>query len=631
VWTAALLAGPLLLFGSGCGDRGRASSEKDRLSPARQTAFRVRAANDAGLNADRGWAAPLNQSATRPVEAPFRLRFEVETPPDAPFVERFRLQYRRNEGRWRPVMAADFPYAASESTPRVSVVSTPAYEDRAETTDLLDGSTAPYAGGAGLSLSPLAPALPDPGVQSEWEWPVVLRRYADGAVTTEAGDRFAFRMVNAQGRPLAADATPVVRAAVPARLLGGTYPETPGRLGPWEANDGRLYFLMEPAESDNKLMTVTSEDGGDTWHEVDGKRRPATGDLEGFASAVHDGTIHMLHQIDDGVLHHSFRTTDASTAPDTWDVRDDTVATPGEPPVQVTALTARPDGSLVGVYGGPDRIHYKIRSPEGRWGGETTVPSETGDALSGPQTTLGADGTVHLAYTRRDGTAWHRRIRPDGRLSSPTQVASDLGTAVTDVGSVLPLVHLPGPDTTVILYRRTSGSLWARRLGNGGSLSDPRPVTERPVVQSAVDSDQTGADAVAIGASIHVLFIEEGTGHLYHTQSDDGGRTWGPETLQVDRADVQWVRGQPLAKGHDAPSVYGYVYDAGSNGGSGKNWYGEVPVRDGEPVFNRRKSGENEHCASLPRRAKRIGDAAERRKRWAGPFAALPFLAEYRL
>ena len=573
-----VLGGLLVLVGTGCENRPASSEGKD-VSPARQTAFRVRSAIDAGLNADRGWAGPPNQAVTLPVEAPFRLRFEVETPLDTPFVERFRLQYRRNEGAWRPVIAADFPYAPSEVTPRVSVVSASAYPDRADAVDLLDGSTAPYAGGAGISRSGVGPALPDRGAQSEWEWPLVLRRYADGAVTTEEGDPFEFRMVDAQGRPLAADTTPVVTATVPPRLLGGTFPETPGRLGPWEASGGRLYFLMEPAESYNKLMTIKSEDGGDTWHEVDGANRPETGDLEGFASAVHDGTIHMLHQIDEAVLYHSFRTADHATAPDTWATRDDTVATPGEPPVQVTALTARPDGSLVGVYGGPERIHYRSRDAGGTWGDEITVPSQTGDPLSGPQSTLGTDGTVHLAYTRRDGTGWYRRIQPDGTLSAPQQVSDRIGTAETDVGSVLPLVHLPGSDTTVILYRRASGRLWARRTTGGGPLSAPEPVTERAVVQNAVDADQVGADAVAVGATVHVLFIEAETGRLYHTRSEAPG-AWSSPTVQVDSATVQWVRGQPISTGSSGPTAYGYVYDAGSDGGSGRNWYGEVPVRE---------------------------------------------------
>ncbi|MFB6249730.1 MAG: sialidase family protein [Salinibacter sp.] len=567
----------LISAGTGCGGSARGPAG-EAASPARQTAFRVRADVDAGLNADRGWAGPLDSSATLPVEAPFRLRFEVETPPGAPFVERFRLQYRRNGARWRPVMVADFP-VPSGATPRVSIVSSSAYADRAETTDLLSGSTAPFAGGAGVSLSGRTLSLSGKGVQSEWAWPVVLRRYADGAVTNGTGDRFEFRMVDARGHPLAAAAAPVVTATVPPRLLGGTFPETPGRLGPWEAADGSLYFLMEPAETYNVLMVVKSDDGGQTWREVDGEHRPETGDLEGFASAVHDGTIHMLHQTDGAVLHHSFRTADHPTAPDTWATRDDTVATPGEPPVQVASITARPDGSLVGVYGGPDRIHYKVRSPDGTWGKEPPVPSRTGDALSGPQTTLGADGAVHLAYTRRDGTAWYRRIRPDGTLSAPQRVTDRVGTAETDVGSVLPLVHLPGSSTTVILYRRASGRLWARRTTGGGPLSAPEPVTERAVVQNAVDSDQVGADAVAIGSTVHVLFIEAGTGHLYHTRSDAAG-TWSPRSVQVDSADVQWVRGQPVSTGGGAPTAYGYVYDAGSDGGSGRNWYGEVPVRE---------------------------------------------------
>lgn len=570
--TCLVLLGTLLLLaGTGCGTATSESDETEDVSPARQTAFRVRSDADVGLNANAGWAGALNESVPLAVEAPFRLRFEVETPLDAPFVERFRLQYRRNGGPWRPVLAADFPYAPSEVTPRVSVVSTTAYEDLADAADLLDGSTSAYAGGKGMRLTGQGPALPDHGVQSEWEWPLVIRRYADGAVTNEEGDRFTFRLVDVKGRPLAADTSPTVTTTVPPRLLGGTFPETPGRLGPWEMSDGSLYFLMEPAESYNKLMTVKSGDGGQTWREVDGAHRPASGDLEGFASAVHDGTIHMLHQIDAGVLHHSFRTADHPREPDTWAVQDDTVATPGEPPVQVTTLTARSDGSLVGIYGGKEHIHYKIRSPEGTWGQETTIPSETGDPLSGPQSVRGADDTVHLAYTRRDGTAWYRRIRPDGRLTAPQQVSSELGTAETDVGSVLPLVHHPETNTTTILYRRADSTLWARRTDADGQLRAPVQVTERAVVQSAVDSDQVGADAVAIGSSVHVLFIENGTGHLYHTRSDEPG-TWTPATLQVDSVNVQWVRGQPVRQG----DAYGYVYDAGSNGGSGMNRYGEV-------------------------------------------------------
>lgn len=545
-------------------------------SSARQTAFRIRTGFAADLNADAGWAAEVNEPATVSVEQPFRIRFEVETPTGASPVERVRLQYRRNEGDWQPVTAADFPYP-EETTPRVSIVSTQAYADGAATTDVLTGSEAPFRAGAGMSLTDTAQGLPEDGEQSEWEWPVVIRRYADGAVTNNDGDRFAFRLVDAQGRPFAADPYPVVTASVPPRLLAGTFVETPGRIGPWEAANGDLYVLMEPAETYNVLMTVKSSDGGQTWAEVDGANRPATGDLEGFASALHEDTLHMLHQIDEGVLYHAFRTSDHPTAPNTWSVRDDTVATPGEPPVQVASLTARADGSLVAVYGGPDKVRMSTRSPDGDWGTETVFDDDSPHPSSGPQTVLGNGNTVHVAYTDRGGNVWYRTVRPDGSLTPRVQVTSQIGTEETDVGSVLPLVFLHETNTVIVIYRRADGTLWERSIQDDGTLSAASRVTEDRVVQNAVDSDQVGADAIAAAGSVHVLFIAADSRHIHYTKRDATG-SWSAPELVVDGVNAQWVRGLPIRRGAEAPSVYGFVYDAGSNGGSGMNMYAEHPL-----------------------------------------------------
>jgi len=580
------LIGSLLLVATGCGSGDEGSggtgesdpqaAQSAATSPFQQTAFRIRADASSGLNADSGWAADVNGAATLPVEKPFRIRFEVEASDEDLSPTPFQLQVRHGDGPWETVSARDFPYP-SGSTPLVSIVSSPVYADSTATTDVLDASDAEFGGGAGMSLSATAPAASGSDRQTEWEWPVVLRRFADGARTTGNGETFAFRMVDGEGRPVGGGATPVVTASVPDRLLAGTYPETPGRLGPWETDDGSLYFLMEPAETFNVLMTVKSEDGGDSWREVDGENRPETGDLEGFASDFQDGTIHMLHQIDEGVLYHAFETTDGADAADTWTVVDDTLATPGEPLVQVTTLTARPDGSLVAVYGTPEGIQYSIRSVAGTWGDGVSVPNDTESVLSGPQSVLGADGTVHLAYTRQDGTAWYRQIQRDGSLTPARPVTDAVGQTEQDVGSVLPLVHLAETDVTVIGYRKADGTLWARRVDESGSMSNPERVTDRSVVQGAVDSDQVGADAISVGSTVHVLFVEDGSGALYHTKSRAPG-AWTAPSVQVDTADVQWVRGQPLRRGSDGPSVYGYVYDAGSNGGSGMNWYDEVSL-----------------------------------------------------
>ena len=72
-------------------------------------------------------------------------------------------------------------------------------------------------------------------------------------------------VLDPDGTPVETDRYAAVTVDVPARLLGGTFVETPGRLGPWQASNGDLYFIMEPAESFNVLMVVKSTDGGAIW------------------------------------------------------------------------------------------------------------------------------------------------------------------------------------------------------------------------------------------------------------------------------------------------------------------------------------------------------------------------------
>ncbi|MEX2333495.1 MAG: sialidase family protein [Pseudohongiella sp.] len=500
------------------------------------------------------------------------------------------------------VLTADFPAATSLSltglyvpadstaafanlvlegmprSPRISIMASAAFDHGAPTTDLLAGSSTNFSGGSGISFADTTrPWTADTG-HSEWEWPLVIRRYADGADTNENGDTYGFRMATEDGEPLASAVQPMVTVAVPTHHLGGVFVETPARVGPFEASNGDLYFLMEPAETDNMLMTVKSADGGQSWQEADGANRPATGDLEGFAAAQSGDRIYMLHQTSDDVWLHAFATSDHATQPDTWLIQDERLASPEEPPTQVADIALRSDGSIVGVYGGPQKIHVRVRSPEGNWSDETVIDADTPPALSGPSVVTGADDVVHLAYTGDDGTAWYRRIDFDDSLTPPVQLSNQLGSDPTDVASILPLVYLPASDTVSIIYRVNSGHLWERRVTPDGELNEAVRVSDHTVVQNAVDADQTGADAIADGDRVQVLFIDEESRHIFHTYADAEGR-WQSATLQVEGVNAQWVRGAQL-KGTGAERVYGYVYDAGADGGSGKNRYGEVPLAD---------------------------------------------------
>lgn len=262
------------------------------------------------------------------------------------------------------------------SAPPVSIVSTDAYSHGEATRDLLRGATSRFEAGTGVSIAEHTPAWNGSGRHGEFEWPLVIRRFADRAVIAEDGDTFEFRMTDASGNAINRNANPLLTLEVPAYHLGGTFVETPGRIGPWQTSNGDLYFIMEPTESDNLFMVVKSTDGGRSWREVGGENRPATGDLESVDGQLVDGTIHMVHQVTGATLHHAFRTSDHPTHPDTWELTDE-LATRVIARVQMASTVVRSDGSMVIFHLG-NTIGYAVRSPTGEWSDEVVIGGNDG-------------------------------------------------------------------------------------------------------------------------------------------------------------------------------------------------------------------------------------------------------------
>jgi len=465
-----------------------------------------------------------------------------------------------------------FVIESEPRTPSLSIVACPAYENGAATTDLLHGSTVEFQPGAGISLAPRTEPQPGAASHGEFEWALVVRRFADGAVTNEEGDTFELRMVDSAGAPVTTR-NPRLRLVIPPGHLGGTFVETPGRIGPWRAANGDLYFVIEPSETDNLFMMVKSTDGGRTWREVDGAHRPATSDLESVEGRQVRDTIHLIHQVTHSTHYHSFRTSDHPTHPDTWHVRDERAAS-AVSVAQSATLVVRSDGSMVTFYVG-DTIGYRVRSPSGRWTPQTIVDAGIAPKLAGPKAELGANDTVHLAYYGMDGTIWYRRLLRDGTLTPRQHLASGVGATRAEFGAVLPLVFIPQTNTVVILYQQADGRLWERRIVNDGPPSAPVLVANERVVRDAVDSQQPGADAVLDGETVHVLFINAATRSIFSTH-DRGG--WQTPELRVSDILGSWVRGSVYTR-KDGVKVYGYVYDAGSHGGSGMNRFGELVLQ----------------------------------------------------
>ena len=161
---------------------------------------------------------------------------------------------------------------------------------------------------------------------------------------------------------------------------------------------------------------------------------------------------------------------------------------------------------------------------------------------------------------------------------------------------MLPLVFIPRTNTVVIIYRQSDGRLWERRIVTDGTPTPAMQVTDRVVIQDAVDSQQPAADAVVDGETVRVLFVEESSRSIFSTQDDTG---WQPSTLRVDDILGSWIRGNVYTR-RDGKKVHGYIYDAGSDGGAGMNRFGEI-------VLERAVTAEAHRSSAPSRRVTLIG------------------------
>ena len=541
------------------------------------TAFRFRSDFNSRLDKNTGWAAATNQAPNQTVDTPFRLRFEVESDTGT-YRRQYSLQYKWNDDPWRYVEAHEFPYPSME-TPPLSIVGCNAFYYGQAAGNLIPHSTLPANPGAGVSLAPTSPGWnphPANGASAEWEWALVIRHWADGPEVVKDGDTFSIRMVDQRGLPLAGT-YPSFTVSVPAKHLGGTFVETPARIGPFENSQGHLYFIMEPTETDNRFMMLKSTDYGDSWFEIDAENRPGKGDLEGVGAVMSPGgIIHMVHQKGQDVYYHAFATIDHSTKGDQWVTDSDLLADLEKPPVQTADIALRPDGSIVVVYGVGQNLHARIREANGKWLKAFPLDATKTIGLTSPSLICRPDGIVDIAYKSTDGKGWVRQLLKDNTLTSPQIFAYNLGTTEYETIAILPLIYLNDPGTTVIAFRQTDGYLYLCRRLQDNKWSEPFRASDRPVITNAVDSDQAGADAVSFEGKIYLSFISQDTRELYLSVITDFENA-PSSTKVVSNIEGSWVRGQILMHQPNSP-CYGIIYDSGSQGGSGFNRYISLPL-----------------------------------------------------
>ena len=136
----------------------------------------------------------------------------------------------------------------------------------------------------------------------------------------------------------------------------------------------------------------------------------------------------------------------------------------------------------------------------------------------------------------------------------------------------------------MVAYRRTDpGGVFTKVITNDGAPGSEATAGDNNAEQSAGGSHQLVADLVVDGKKAILFYSEETAQDLWRDENDDEGG-WGTDVEEKDAVTADWIRGSVFNRA-DGTTVYGYVWDNGSAGGTGWIYYDELVLREVTPVL----------------------------------------------
>lgn len=548
-----------------------------------QEYFRIRSGDSVGLNTDSGWAAAQNVNATIGTGIVFRIRVKVrETAGGDDANNNYKLQVKRNAGSF-----VDLDVLGGAAAPAVQAVLSSQYADGDAATELLTNTTT-YVNGEGLEDN-LSGNYSLTSEELELEFCLMIMSFHDGPTQNVATDTLEFRVVEGDGTVFGGTYTnPVVTVSETAGYIGGAYIEHPHDIGPFKDTNGALYFPIEYAETENSMAMLKSADGGDTWRPMDAANRPTQGDIEGLSIFQDGDTLHIAHA-KSAIFYHRFRMSDHSTNPDTWEIIDESVdATITGHSTQSCSIVKRADGTIVMFYAdaaSPDRCRYKIRN--GTWGSQLNLDSEATNNFVSPWCVLGESDTTHILYKDdTNGIMYHQTLNSSDTLGTRQSIVTSMDTSLVrdDIPYLRPLYYDDGGvEVIVTIYKKLSGSqpIYSTHIRDG------TPQTEALVSSNNVEEDEGGNHMVIADAAVDVkeawvFYGEDNVYDIWYDSNDDEGG-WGTDVEEQDAVTAHWIRANVFthSSGNGGDKVFGYVWDDGSDGGTGRIRYDELVLEVG--------------------------------------------------
>ena len=460
----------------------------------------------------------------------------------------------------------------------------------ATSTELLT-NTGTYVNGEGFENDNItSSSITLSNQETEYEWCLMALGFHDGPAQNVANDTLDFRIYEGDDTALSTyDVTPRVTLTETAGYIGGTYVEHPNRLGPYIDGNGNLYTVIEHSTTANNVCMIKSTDGGDTWREMDAAGRPTQTDVEGL-DIIQDGdTLHLLH-VKTAVYYHSFTTSDHSTTPDEWVTIDESVdGTITGHTSQFGSIVKRSDGTLVAFYvddAGPARVRYKIKSG-GTWGSQNTLDTEASNDFISPSAVLGASDKSHVIYKDdTNGIIYHRSLSSSDSLGTRHSVQTGIATAgANDNIPYAPTIYWDsgGTEKIMTIYQKsaTAVPVFHKVIADDGTPGSEVQASDNNVEQQEGGNTMVICSAAVDGSTVHFFYSLKGDYDIYRTSNaDEGG--WATDVEEQDAVTCHWIRGNVYNSGGN--TVFGYLWDDGSNGGTGYVRYSEFVISFGLSV-----------------------------------------------
>ena len=291
------------------------------------------------------------------------------------------------------------------------------------------------------------------------------------------------------------------------------------------------------------------------------------------------------------VSYNSFNTSDASSSPDTWQVKDQIVHLPTTPPGnQAVSLVQRSNGELLAFYrtdpaagGAGQRLAWRKKPAVGdAWGPETIVDSTPGKSFTQVAAVRGANDKVHIFYKNdTDSAVWHKSLSADDVLSG-AETVNDAPTSTDDATMINPAyVDATGTERVAIAWKRLSdGALVGAVIEDDGApqaeeqISDvpvyedpPRVVSGQPVASLAADPQMS---------RIHAVYSANATHDLW-TDARNGG--WGVDVPVLDSTEAEIVSSNVFhSAANCGQKVVGTVFDVDTGLTDNEVFYIEFPL-----------------------------------------------------